>query len=121
MERGLRWIVVGLALAAPGGAAAAGEAGRAVFERDCRACHSVLPLKNHVGPSLYGVVGRPAASISSFVYSGALRGSALVWTEAALEAFIGNPQATVPGTAMRFPGLKDPAERAAVIAYLGGL
>ena len=117
-----RGVFLMLAVAALGDpvAARAGDAGRAVFERDCRACHSVARGQNHVGPSLFGVIGRTAGSISSFVYSGALRGSGLVWSEATLDAFLGDPQAAVPGTAMRFPGLRDAAERAAVIAFLKG-
>ncbi len=95
--------------------------GRAVFERDCRPCHTVVRLRNHVGPSLFGVVGRTVGSISSFVYSGALRGSVLIWSESFLDRFLRDPQAVLPGTAMRFPGLSDAGERAALIAYLKGL
>ena len=120
--RRLRGGCLMVALAAAGGPAAAlaGDAGQTVFEHNCRACHSVMRGQNHVGPSLFEVIGRPAGSISSFVSSGALRGAPLVWSEATLEAFLADPQAAVPGTAMRFPGLKDAAERAAVIDYLKG-
>ena len=102
-------------------AARAEEAGQAVYQRDCRPCHSIIRMRNQVGPSLFGVVGRQVASISSFVYSDALRGSPLIWSEAALDAFLAAPQAMFPNTAMRFSGLKDAAERAALIAYLKGL
>ena len=42
----------------------------------------------------------------------------LVWTEATLDRFIADPQAFLPGTAMNFIGMRNAAEREAVIAYL---
>ncbi|MEI6559533.1 MAG: c-type cytochrome [Rhodospirillaceae bacterium] len=102
-------------------AARAEDAGRAVFTRQCLACHSVVRMQNRVGPSLYGVVGRAAGAVSSYIYSAALRASGLVWTEPVLEAFLADPQALIPGSAMRYAGLKDAADRAALIAYLKGL
>ena len=126
MVRLLRWGGCALALAGaltmaladPAPAGAGEVSGRAVFERECQACHSVARGRNHVGPSLFAVIGRPAGSISSFSYSLALRASGLVWSAVTLDAFLANPQAAVPGTAMRFSGLGDAAERAAVIAYI---
>ncbi len=114
-------VVLAVAGLAMSGGASAGDAGQTVFERNCRACHSIVRMQNRVGPSLFGVIDRPTASISSFEYSQALRSFSSVWSEAILDAFLGDPQAMVPGTSMRFPGLKDPAERAALIAYLKGL
>jgi len=40
------------------------------------------------------------------------------WTRAALDAFLANPQGVVPDTDIAFFGLKDPAERTALIYYL---
>ena len=58
------------ALSAPG-AMAAGDpsAGAAIFKQ-CSACHSPEKGRNLIGPSLYGVVGRPAtASMMKAKYS----------------------------------------------------
>jgi len=93
------------------------KAGERVF-KECRACHRVEEGMNAVGPSLYGVVGRDVASIADFSYSGALDGTGDVWTPEAINEFITNPKAYAPGTAMTFTGLKDPQDRANVIAYL---
>jgi cytochrome c len=41
-----------------------------------------------------------------------------IWTEADLNAYIANPMAKVPGTRMVYPGMKDPAKRARLIAWL---
>jgi cytochrome c len=71
-----------------------------------------------VGPNLRGVIGRPAASDPTFGYSAALRSRSHSWTDAELDAFLADPAAYASGTIMPFAGLKDPADRAAVIQYL---
>jgi len=89
----------------------------AAFAR-CATCHQTAPGRNGVGPSLAGVYGAPAAHEPTYAYSKAMRASGLVWDEATLDAYLADPRALVPGTKMVFPGVRDPAERAAIIAYL---
>lgn len=84
----------------------------------CAACHKVEPGQTGIGPSLAGVHGAEAGHVPDFAYSQAMRRSGLVWDEATLDRFLEAPLKTVPGTKMAFPGLKDPAQRQAVIAYL---
>jgi cytochrome c len=96
--------------------------GARVFQR-CFACHSVDPGETAKlqGPSLYRIVGRPAAALAGFEYSPAMRAKAaagLVWSEAMLDRYIADPEATVPGTQMSIPGLADEQERRDLIAYL---
>lgn len=105
------------AIAAPAMAAdpAAGEKAFTV----CKACHKVGEgAKNTVGPTLNGVVGRQAASVEGFNYSDAMKNSGLTWDEATLTDYLTNPKAKVPGTKMAFPGVKDDAKRADIVAYL---
>jgi cytochrome c len=84
----------------------------------CRACHTTNKGgKNGLGPNLYGVIGKPAASVPGVSYSAALKGSKLKWDEKTLDAFLANPSKKVPGTRMPI-GTPDPAKRAAIIAYL---
>lgn len=92
-------------------------AGKRVFVK-CLACHVVVAGQNRVGPSLYGIVGRPAGSIANFAYSPANKNSGIVWTEDVMFAYLKNPQAYIPGTKMVFPGLPSGQDRADVIAYL---
>ncbi len=84
----------------------------------CAACHKVEKGKNGLGPHLWHVVGRKKASVAGFAYSDAMKAQKGVWTEADLDAYLTSPRAAVPGTRMSFPGYKDPAKRAAVIACL---
>ncbi len=94
---------------------AAGEKAYAV----CKACHRVGEgAKNTVGPTLNGVVGRPAASVEGFAYSEPMKKSGITWDEAALTEYLKNPKAKVPGTKMAFAGVKDDTKVADIIAYL---
>jgi cytochrome c len=93
-------------------------AGRVVFQSNCAICHTVQPNKSLIGPSLFGVVNRPAGQVAGFHYSEANKRSGLVWDPATLDRYLTAPREVVPGTLMTFPGLKDPLARAEVIAFL---
>lgn len=93
------------------------DAGKKVFVK-CMACHSVTQGQNKVGPSLYGIVGRPAGSIAGFAYSAANKNSGITWTEQVMFEYLKNPQQYIKGTKMVFPGLPSGQDRADVIAYL---
>lgn len=99
------------------GATSAHAAAPATFAR-CAVCHNAekgAPAK--IGPNLYGVYGKKAAA-GSFAYSAALKNAKLTWNDATLDKWLTGPMQLVPGTMMSFPGLKDAAKRAEVIAYL---
>jgi cytochrome c len=96
--------------------------GEQVFQR-CYACHSIVPDETAAvqGPSLFQIVGRPAATIPGFDYSEAMREKAaagLVWDAATLDRYLADPEAVVPGTRMSVPPMRDKQERADLIAYL---
>ncbi len=108
--------VSSLALIATG--ARAEDPGEAVFKKSCAICHTVEAGKNKIGPSLAGVVGRKAGSVPGFTYSEANKNSGDTWDEETLDAYLTGPQKFIPGTKMVFTGLKDPADRKALIEYL---
>ncbi len=121
MRGGLAVLLAGAACAGAAVAQPAAPDGRRVFQQ-CYACHSVDPRERNLpGPSLAGIVGRRAATEKGFDYSPALRRAAaggLVWTEAALDRFLADPEAMIPRTGMSYVGLRTARERAAVIGYL---
>ncbi|MGD9916645.1 MAG: cytochrome c family protein [Paenirhodobacter sp.] len=95
------------------GDAAAGEK---VFGK-CKACHKTDGT-NAVGPHLNGVVNRPTGTVPDFSYSDAMKSHGGDWTPENLFAYLEDPKGVVPGNKMSFAGLKKPADRANVIAYL---
>jgi cytochrome c len=112
-----------LAMSAPVAAQEFGdaEAGAEAF-KDCKSCHQVgQGAKNRVGPHLNGIFGRSAGSIEGFRYSRGLEregNDGLIWDIETLNAYIENPKALVSKTRMNYKGMKDPEERADLLAYL---
>ena len=96
--------------------------GQTVFKA-CAACHDASKGgPNKVGPNLWGIVGRMHGVHEGFAYSDAM--AALKdkpWSYEALNEFLINPKAAVPGTKMAYGGLKKDADRANLLAYLATL
>lgn len=114
-------IGVSILLAAPAAALAAGNAdsGKKIF-RKCAACHSLEPAKKRIGPSLHGVIGRTAGTAEGYRFSKAMKAhcsAGTVWGQVTLDDYLTAPRKVVPGTKMTFPGLKNPQDRADIIAY----
>jgi cytochrome c len=85
----------------------------------CRGCHSVdREAKTVDGPTLWGIVGRPKASISGYKYSTALKAQTGAWTYAELNEYIAQPAWTVPGVAMKMAGTHAAKDRADIIEFL---
>ena len=94
------------------------ENGERVFGQ-CRSCHT-LPAggPNLVGPNLHGVFERRIGTKADYTYSEAARAAGFQWDAAQLDRWLTDPRGFLPGTKMAFPGVKDPADRRDVIAYL---
>ena len=102
-------------------ASASAEHG-AQIAKQCEICHNFQEGQGpKVGPDLYSIVDRPVASVAGFNYTAALKAKGGKWTFAALNKWLTNPRADVPGTAMTFAGLSSEKQRADVIAYLDTL
>ena len=118
MTRGAGAVLFAAALAAAAGnAAAKGDAkkGEEIYSR-CLACHALG--YDRTGPHHCGLFGRKAGTVPGFAYSDAMKRSNITWSAKTLDRFIEDPMKTVPGTAMGYAGVKDPQERADLIAYL---
>ena len=116
-----RSLALTLTLLAPLAQAAELSQGGSVFDEECSDCHSVKEGKNKKGPSLFGMVGRPAGSIGDFNYSEAMKGSGITWTRDKLDQYLQAPRKLVPGGKMKFDGLANAKARADLIAFLESL
>jgi cytochrome c len=93
--------------------------GADVYKAECAECHSVREGKHKKGPSLFGIVGRKAATLDGFAYSDALKGTGWVWTSDQLIAYLSGPVSkTNPGGKMKYDGLRDERARDDLLAYL---
>jgi cytochrome c len=105
----------GLGAGKPALAAPDAMRGEAIYAR-CLACHALA--YDRVGPRHCGLLGRRAGSVRDFAYSPAMKQSAIVWDEKALDRFLAAPMKALPGTTMTYDGVPDRRQRADLIAYL---
>jgi len=99
----------------------AGDAkkGAKLFKAKCAQCHTCEPGGvSKQGPALHGMFGRLSGTVAGFGYSGAMVDVGITWSEKHMFEFLVAPKKYVPGTKMVFAGLKKPAERADLIAYI---
>lgn len=109
-----------LAVAGPARAEGDSARGEQLF-RQCMTCHSIAEGDNRLGPSLYGVIDRPAGTVEGYNYSPAMRDAGIVWTPETIDTQLADPRNFVPGNrmGMMFPrGIPDAQDRADIIAYL---
>jgi cytochrome c len=73
-------------------------AGEKLYDAECRRC--LAPDSEHAsyGLPLNNVVGRGAGTVEGYDYSIALEASGIVWTPAALRAWMADNDGFMPGT-----------------------
>ena len=102
--------------------------GKKVAIKQCFACHDITQEKqNRVGPPLWGIYGKSAASVEGYEYSDAQKSKkdSIVWDEATLHTYLQDPKSLVPGNKMAYPiaGVKvmSDKQRKNVIEFLKSL
>lgn len=88
----------------------------------CKACHTFEQGgPNRTGPNMWGIFNNHYMHKEDYSYSSAFaakKAEITTWDEQHLHAFLENPKSYIPGTKMSFNGIKNPAERADLIAWL---
>jgi cytochrome c len=88
----------------------------------CASCHTFdQGGPNRVGPNLWGIVGRDIGGAGGFAYSKAVAGHPGAWTYEELDHWLTSPTRAIPGNKMSFNGVRNPKDRANLLAYLGTL
>jgi cytochrome c len=100
-------------------AAAQGDAaaGKKLYSMTCVGCHGDAKTPPTTGPVLVGIIGRKAGASATGVISRASVESGIVWDDKTLDQYLASPSEKIHGTIMPI-GVKNPKERADLIAYL---
>lgn len=89
------------------------------LSKACAACHSFdNGGPNKVGPNLWGIIGAKKAHLGNFEYSSAMASKGGNWGYLEMNQYLWKPKKYVPGTKMNYNGIKDPEDRAAMVAWL---
>ncbi len=104
---------------AASGALAAGDIAKGKrLAKKCTVCHTLNKGgKNKLGPNLFGIMGKPAASVKGYKYSKAMASSGIIWDEVNFTEFLTRPKKFLKGTKMSYFGLKKASQRADLLAY----
>ncbi|HEU0310822.1 MAG TPA: c-type cytochrome [Sphingomicrobium sp.] len=88
----------------------------------CVSCHTLdRGGANGIGPNLWGIVGRDIGGSGGYAYSPAVAGHPGTWTYEELDSWLASPARAIPANKMAFNGLRNPKDRANLLAYLATL
>ena len=96
-------------------------AGKTLFDAECHRCHATDAKDPSYGPPLENVLYRGAGTYADYDYSTALAASGIVWTPAALRAWMEDNDGFMPGTKMRHVGIEDRTVQDFILAYLASI
>jgi cytochrome c2 len=88
----------------------------------CVVCHRIsADGPERSAPSLWGIVGARKARAHWFGYSLALSQQTGNWTADAIDAYLADPEAYLPGTSKTLSRVRDPEQRKQIITALQSL
>ncbi|WP_208349299.1 c-type cytochrome [Pseudaestuariivita rosea] len=96
------------------------ENGERQFARKCSICHTLTPgSARRAGPTLHGVFGRKAGTVSDYSYSPTLTNSDIIWDKTTIDAlFDEGPDHYIPGSKMPMQRITQQQDRDDLIAFL---
>jgi cytochrome c len=94
--------------------------GERQFKRKCSICHTLTPgSARRAGPTLFGVFGRQAGTVTDYTYSPTLTGSDIVWNEDTIDQLFDlGPDHYIPGSKMPMQRITGPQDRKDLISFL---
>lgn len=94
--------------------------GERQFRRKCSVCHSLDDDgARRAGPTLKGVMGRPAGTLDGYAYSETVDSLALTWDETTIDALFDiGPDGYIPGSKMPQQRITRPEDRRDLIEFL---
>lgn len=94
--------------------------GERQFARKCSICHSLADDGvRRAGPTLAGIMGRPAGSISDYAYSSTVSGLGFNWDETTIDQLFDlGPDHFIPGSKMPMQRIVRPEDRRDLIEFL---
>lgn len=94
--------------------------GEKLYNSACYACHGAPREKGTgmLGPNLFNVIGAKPGMDERRNSKALSQTLSTEWRAETLDSWLEDPRAMVPETTMGFNGIKDPQDRADLIAYL---
>ncbi|MCT4608898.1 MAG: cytochrome C [Pelagimonas sp.] len=94
--------------------------GERQFMRKCSICHALTPgTARKAGPSLHGLFGRRAGTLTDYSYSQTLLGSDIIWDETSVnDLFDQGPDHYIPGSKMPMQVIARQSDRDDLIDFL---
>ncbi len=94
--------------------------GERQFQRKCSICHSLTEDGvRRAGPTLSGLMGRPAGSVPGYAYSDTVATLGLEWTEDTIDQLFDlGPDHFIPGSKMPMQRIVKPEDRQDLIRFL---
>ncbi|MDH5188149.1 MAG: c-type cytochrome [Rhodospirillaceae bacterium] len=120
MKNLLLVIATFFSVAAMSAPALANGDGEELFKKKCKSCHTYKDASKHgMGPSLFGVMGRKAGTVSGYKrFSDGMKASGVVWDDASMDGLMANSTKFVEGGNMKGIKIKDAGDREKIIAYI---
>ena len=94
--------------------------GERQFKRKCSICHTTdRGSARRAGPSLHGLFGRPAGSVTDYSYSPTLQNADIIWGDDTIDALFDlGPDHYIPGSKMPMQRITAAQDRRDLINYL---